>query len=306
VVALRVPWSAPVEHRLDAPLDLVATMSPLRQGVADPTFRVQGGVVWRALRTREGPATLELRVDGDRLVSRAAGPGSSVALAVAPSLAGLHDDPTALRPVHAVVRDAQHRHPGLRLTGGTAVLDALVWTVLAQKVVGLDARRAYRDLVQRLGQPAPAVEGMMVPPSADALSHAPYWVFHECNVEWRRARVITDAARRAARLDALGAMPPDTASACLLSLPGVGPWTAAEVVSVSHGHPDAVAEGDYHLPHVVSWALAGEPRGDDARMLQLLAPYRGQRGRVIRLLLAGGRGAPRWGPPMPRRTIRSL
>ena len=306
MVAVKAPWSVPVEHRLDAPLDLVATMSPLRQGVADPTFRVEGGLVWRALRTREGPATLELRVEGDRLVSRAAGPGSSTALAVAPSLAGLYDDPTALRPVHAVVRDAQHRNPGLRLTGGTGVFDALVWTVLAQKVVGLDARRAYRDLVHRLGEPAPAVEGMMVPPSADALAHAPYWVFHECNVEWRRARVITDAARRATRLNAIGAMSPDAAAARLLSLPGVGPWTSAEVVSVSHGHPDAVAEGDYHLPHVVSWALAGEPRADDARMLQLLAPYRGQRGRVIRLLLAGGRAAPRWGPPMPRRTIRSL
>jgi hypothetical protein len=31
-------------------------------------------------------------------------------------------------------------------------------------------------------------------------------------------------------------------------------------------------------------------------MLQLLEPYRGQRGRVQRLLEAGGTGAPRFGP----------
>jgi hypothetical protein len=42
--------------------------------------------------------------------------------------------------------------------------------------------------------------------------------------------------------------------------------------------------------------LAGEPRGDDARMLELLAPYAGQRGRVIRLLEAARIKIPRFGP----------
>jgi 3-methyladenine DNA glycosylase/8-oxoguanine DNA glycosylase len=50
-----------------------------------------------------------------------------------------------------------------------------------------------------------------------------------------------------------------------------------------------VAVGDLHLPHIVSWTLAGERRGSDERMLELLEPYRGHRGRVIRLLLAGVR-----------------
>jgi hypothetical protein len=56
----------------------------------------------------------------------------------------------------------------------------------------------------------------------------------------------------------------------------------------------------------VAWALAGEPRGDDARMLELLDPYRGHRGRVLRLLAAGGVVAPRFGPRSPIRSIRSL
>jgi hypothetical protein len=47
--------------------------------------------------------------------------------------------------------------------------------------------------------------------------------------------------------------------------------------------------GDLHLPHEVGWALAAEPRADDVRMLELLAPYRGHRFRVLRLLLAEGR-----------------
>ena len=40
-------------------------------------------------------------------------------------------------------------------------------------------------------------------------------------------------------------------------------------------------------PNLVAWNLAGEPRADDARMLALLEPFRGQRGRVLRLLGLG-------------------
>jgi len=90
----------------------------------------------------------------------------------------------------------------------------------------------------------------------------------------------------------------------LTALPGMGAWTAAEIAVVALGDADAVSVGDYHLPHLVSWALAGEPRGTDERMLELLEPYAGQRGRVIRLLMTGGRGAPRYGPRLSRQDIR--
>jgi hypothetical protein len=54
--------------------------------------------------------------------------------------------------------------------------------------------------------------------------------------------------------------------------------------------------GDFHLAHMVTFAFTGEPRGTDDRMLELLAPYAGHRGRVIRLLSAAGIAAPRFGP----------
>ena len=69
------------------------------------------------------------------------------------------------------------------------------------------------------------------------------------------------------------------------------------------GDPDAISIGDYHIPNLVAFALAGEPRGDDARMLELLEPYRGQRGRVQRLLELSGIRPPRYGPRMPARAI---
>ena len=101
-------------------------------------------------------------------------------------------------------------------------------------------------------------------------------------------------------------MAPHQAAARLQALPGVGAWTAAEVTLRAMGDPDAVSVGDYHLPNLVSFALAGEPRADDARMLELLEPYRGHRGRVIRLIEAGGLGPPRFGPRMPLQNVARL
>ena len=72
------------------------------------------------------------------------------------------------------------------------------------------------------------------------------------------------------------------------------------------GDPDAIPIGDIHLPNFVSWNLAGEPRADDDRMVQLLEPYAGQRNRVVRLLKSGGRKPPRYGPRAEVRDIRGM
>jgi hypothetical protein len=56
----------------------------------------------------------------------------------------------------------------------------------------------------------------------------------------------------------------------------------------------------------VTWSLAGERRGSDERMLELLEPYRGQRGRVVRLLELAGSGPARRGPRMASRCIAAI
>ena len=92
---------------------------------------------------------------------------------------------------------------------------------------------------------------------------------------------------------ALAGGPPVTRA--LRTVTGIGVWTAAEIVQRAHGDPDTVSVGDYHLPALVGWALAGEPVNDDG-MLELLAPWTGHRQRVIRLIYASGRSEPRRGP----------
>ena len=92
----------------------------------------------------------------------------------------------------------------------------------------------------------------------------------------------------------------------LRAFPGVGAWTAAEVAHIALGDVDAVSVGDFHLKNQVSWALAGEARGTDERMLELLEPWRGQRARVLRLLGTGGIQAPRFGPRLPTQSIAAI
>ena len=83
-------------------------------------------------------------------------------------------------------------------------------------------------------------------------------------------------------------MPLADAYARLRAMPGIGPWTAAEVAVRALGDPDAVSVGDYHLPSLVAYALAGERKATDERMLELLEPFRGHRARVVRLLEESG------------------
>jgi 3-methyladenine DNA glycosylase/8-oxoguanine DNA glycosylase len=196
--------------------------------------------------------------------------------------------------------------PGLRITRSRAVFESVLPAVIQQKVIGVQARAAYRALVQAFGDTAPGPMRLMVPPAPTSLAAKPYYEFHPFGIEARRAGTIREAAARASRLEE--AVDLDFASAArrLRALPGIGPWTAAEVAIVALGDPDAVSVGDYHLANTVAWALAGEPRGVDDRMLELLGPFAGHRGRVVRLIEASGIAAPRYGPKMALQAIRSI
>ena len=141
-------------------------------------------------------------------------------------------------------------------------------------------------------------------PQPELLAGLPYYRLHAMGVERRRADLIRVVARNAARIES--AATPEAAERVLRAIPGIGPWTDAEVLRVAWGAPDAVSVGDYHIPNLVAWALAGEARADDARMLELLEPYRGQRGRVQRLLEASGVRIPRFGPRMAPRSIAGI
>lgn len=301
---------------LDIPLDLVATLRPLVRGQGDRTIRLSTGTALWTTRTDAGPATLHLRQQGDRLFVDGYGPGAAQALADgrAQRLVGVDGASSGLADLighdDARIDRLAQRFRGVRLTRSEAVLDALIPAILEQKVTGTEARRAWRGLVRAHGEDAPGpaalVAGLRVTPAPAILAALPYYAYHPFGIEQRRAELIRRVAARAATFEGIARLPLADAYAHLMAVPGIGPWTAAEVAVRALGDPDAVSVGDFHLPNLVAFALAGEARGDDARMLALLEPFRGRRALVMRALELSGVRAPRYGPRLSPRRIDEI
>lgn len=278
-------------------MDLARTLFPLRRGTGDPTIRIDGQVAWRASRTPEGPAAVRFeRTTPTTVVAESFGPGAGWALDHAPGVVGALDHPEGFVPRHPAIVRAVSRLRGLRMTRTREVLPALLAAICEQKVTGVRARRAWRGLVRATSEGAPGDGDLLLPPDPGRVAVLPSFAFHRFEVEARRAAVLRGVAARATRVEELASLPLAGAHERLLAFPGVGPWTAVEVARLALGDADAVSIGDYHVPNMIAWALAGEPRGNDERMLELLEPYRGHRGRVQHLLEASGVHAPRFGP----------
>ena len=284
-------------------MDLARTLFPLRRGHRDPTWRIRGAEALLTTRTSIGPATVHLRADGETVAAEAWGPGSARALEAAPDLVGAGDMAEGFVPHHDAVAELWRRHRGIRLTRTPGVMPSLIAAILEQKVTGLQAREGWRGLVMATSEQAPGPGDLWLPPDPARVATLPYFAFHRFGVERKRADLVRAVCARAGRFEALALLPHAESRERIQAHRGIGPWTAAEVARVALGDADAVSVGDYHLPNLVSWMLAGEPRGTDERMLRLLEPYRGHRGRVQRLLEAGGASAPKFGP---RSEIQSI
>jgi 3-methyladenine DNA glycosylase/8-oxoguanine DNA glycosylase len=282
--------------RLPFALDLRRSLRPLRLGKHDPTVNLAATTMVRATRTPAGPATVRVDHQGDRLAVEAWGDGADWALATAPAALGLLDDRDGFDPDHPVVADLHHHADGLRLPRTSRVVEALVPAILSQRVTGFEAKRSFRQLVERWGEPAPGPGGLTLVPPPEVIAELGYYELHVLGVEKRRADTLKRACAHAARLEAAGESGTGALRDRLHAIPGIGIWTVAEVTRLAHGDADAVSVGDYHLKHIVSFALAGEPRGTDDRMLQLLEPFAGHRGRVCLLIETSGISAPRYGP----------
>lgn len=288
-------------------VDVLRTLSVHGRGSSDPTFRVDAtGAVWRTSLTPDGPATLRVVARKGSVTADAWGPGASWILAALPAQLGRYDSIDGFDPsTHDVLHQAARRYPGLRLSRSDRVMEALVPAILEQKVVSLEAHRAWKILLAKHGTPppGPAPRGMRVFPDPRTWRKIPSWDWHRAGVEGVRARTIIAATHAAAAFER--EKDSSKLDRILRSIPGIGVWTSAETRQRSHGDPDAVSVGDYNLPKAVGWALARRVT-DDAGMLELLAPYAGHRHRVTRLVELSGLRPPRRGPRMPVRDYRGF
>src|SRR5207253_3150957 len=157
---------------------------------------------------------------------------------------GAEDDRTGFQPAHPLLAEMDRRYRHLRIGRSGRVFEALVPAVLEQKVVGAEARRAWRLLMLRFGEapPGPAPRGMRVFPPPRSWARIPSWEWHRAGVEGVRARTVIGAAHVAGRLEEIVRMTPAEADLRLRSLPGIGPWTSAE--TRIRGHRNQGGQGE--------------------------------------------------------------
>lgn len=231
----------------------------------------------RAVRTGGGSARLEVHLpvrDGAPRL-RATGPDPGDALAAGRRWLGLDHGPgagvEALRddPVLGPLVGAR---PHVRVPGCVDPFETAVGVVLGQHVSVAAARRFGGRLVAELGVGEGA--GLLFPPADRLAGVDPQAVQRVVGVTGARAATVVALARAVA--GGLSLDRTDDADhrarvrRSLLSLPGVGPWTADLVALRCLGDPDVFLPGDL----VLRRALGGVGAREAARLAEAWAPHR--------------------------------
>ncbi len=266
------------------------------------------GIPACGLDTPDGPGTLRLTwgtdpapVDDAGLSAEAWGPGADWLLTRVDALTGARRSPGHL----------SRRPPGCR--AGVAVRTRWPESVPRRRSITTSCRRSSPS-GSRPVRPCASGNGCAVS-SASRRPARPIWsrdcCCHRrppaCTADRRggstrsasktkRARPLVEVARHADKLWGWTASGSDMLAQKLSLIRGIGPWTIGSVLGPVFGDPDAVPVGDFHFPNTVAWAIDGQARADDDRMLELLEPYRGQRGRVLWSIVTTAGKAPAFGP----------
>jgi len=263
------------------------TLGPLAMLRGDPTVRVGAHDAVRATWTPDGPGSVALRWGDEhgRVTVVCHGDGAAWLRARADALVGARDDVSDFRP-DGVVGRLWSRFNGDRVGATGTVWHDLTWSIVQQRIRREDAAAQWRRLVTAFGDRMDGGEGLFSPPDPKRLARAAPWSLRAMGIDSRRATTLIEAARVASRIHVLADLVPAEASRRLRSIPGVGPWTASCLSAFTWGDPDTVITGDSGIPLLIASTLAGDRRADDARMVELLEPYRPHRYRVLRLALA--------------------
>ena len=171
--------------------------------------------------------------------------------------------------------------PLRRREPGFAGLAAII---VSQQVSTASANAIFGRLASRI-----------VPLEAVRLAEAGDDDLRACGLSAPKIRALRSAARAVAEggLDLAGLAALDAAEAhnALVSVKGIGPWTADIFLLFCLGHPDAFPAGDLALQEAVKLALGLKRRPDSARLERIAERWRPWRGVAARMLWAYYRGA---------------
>jgi len=269
------------------------TFSVFRFGAIDPTVHLDGRQLVMATTTPDGPAWTAASITG---VTHG-GDGETFVRARQPDPLGRRDIFTGLEVVHPVVARLQRDFGALRIGASGDIYKAALTATLGQRITAAEAVNQWARLCRALPSPVETPVGaLLAPPDPARLAGMVPYQLHCLGIEEARARTLIAIARIFQRPGQHHVDPTTALRRLVAEVPRFGPWTRALVEAEALGNPDTVAVGDFHLKNVVAHALTGRPRGTDDEMLAALAPYAGNRGRVLSWLALGGIAAPKFGP----------
>lgn len=267
-----------IELRLPVrlPYDLSGLIAFIGERAVPGCEDYQDGIFRRVLRLPHSLAVLS--VDGAQDVSKgrvavhlAIDDLRDLTPAVARSsqLLDLEADPSAINDVlfeDPILHPIVHASPGRRVPGHPDPHELAIRAVLGQQISVAGARKLAGHLVERFGTPLRRPSGSLTTafPSAGALARATPADLPMPGAR-QRALVGLAAALHEGRIDLDPGADRDRATQTMLTLPGIGPWTAAYVRLRALGDPDAFLASDLGVRHAFARnGLASSPREVEA------------------------------------------
>jgi len=244
------------------------------------TERSEGGKIWKALATPDGPVVLELsfekegvwaRLHGDKKL----GPASMAFIhEAALKMLGLNNEVTPFETRHAIFVAPRK---GLRLPNLPTAFDSLAWGIIGQQINVKFAGSLRRDLILLAGE---KIGDMRAHPTPDRVADLSVAKLHARRYSRSKAKYLIGAAASVANgeldLESLQRGSALAAEKKLTALHGIGTWTARYVL-MRIGFADAAPVGDSALAAALQklHKLPERPGPEQAaKLLAEFAPHR--------------------------------
>ena len=174
-----------------------------------------------------------------------------------------------------VIGELQERYGGLRPVGFLSPFEAGVWFLLGQRIRRTQAARLKARLRDALGSAVVVCGERLIAFPGPRLLVDLGDVEGIPDVKRERVRALAAAALEG-RLDGsrLRALNADDAIADLQELPGVGPFTAQDIVLRGAGAPDVLAAAEPRLARAIALAYGVDAPPDAERIGELAAAWR--------------------------------
>jgi DNA-3-methyladenine glycosylase II len=259
--------------------DVLAFHSRDSEGVAEQVMqdRIRKGVLLDGV-----PVLLDVQFDGDVAACRieADAPLSAHAKALVQdallNILGLRIDPAPF--LKAAKKDPlmgalARKTPGLRIVQSATIFEALTWAIIGQQINLPFAIALRRTFILQAGRRHSS--GIWCYPEAAevarlAVEDLTTRKFSRSKAETllRLAGLVDKGELSLARSDDVA-----TASAALLAVKGIGPWTVNYALLRGYGYPDCTLHGDVAIRAALQRLLGEDEKPDMARTEALLARY---------------------------------